>query len=328
MFQWLCSLFLFYNGFMNKKPGTGQGAGQSSCAPSVKETPVSQWWDWEYANNTHKIHYEKYPSKTDNTNPSIVLIHGFGASTFHWRDNIPVLSETHTVYAIDLLGFGASDKPLIDYTPEVWKRQTVDFVKKVDDNENKVVLVGNSIGGYISVSAAAETDCQDRIHVVVLLNPVAIFRGKELPFSSSWLSWIFQPAIFRWMFHYFQNHIKTTLTSLYPHFPERVDEALIRSILEPSEHPHAREVFGRILSSQLTGKHTYMEDLLSLIKVPIYLIVGKDDPWLMPNIYPDFLKHCPTVFGKKVEAGHCPQDEIPDYVNYLITSFLTLYGNP
>jgi len=51
--------------------------------------------------------------------PPIVLIHGFGASSAHWRYNLPALAETHRVFAIDLLGFGLSDKPLTDYNAEV-----------------------------------------------------------------------------------------------------------------------------------------------------------------------------------------------------------------
>ena len=61
-----------------------------------------------------------YPIHTVSSKPSenelskdcaILLIHGFGASTDHWRFNIPVLSDKYEVHAIDLLGFGKSPKP-------------------------------------------------------------------------------------------------------------------------------------------------------------------------------------------------------------------------
>jgi len=321
MFQWLSYLFVLYNRLSRQQQQQQQQQQQPEIIHKTNHT-----WLW----NTHFIYYEHHrqeKQKQKDQTPSLVLIHGFGASTFHWRDNIPALSKEFDTYAFDLLGFGTSDKPTdIKYTPDVWQRQTVDFVKKVyhETDSRPVVLVGNSIGGYTAVYAAAHPEIRDMVSAVILLNPVGVFRGKESPFASSWLSWIAQPTIFRWLFHYFQSEIKTTLTTLYPHHPERVDETLVASILTPSYDPRAKDVFSNVLQTQLTYKHPYMEDILRQVKIPLYLIIGKDDPWLIPNIYTDFLENCPTAFGKKVNAGHCPHDEIPDEVNWLIISFLTL----
>ncbi|EWM23072.1 alpha beta fold family protein, partial [Nannochloropsis gaditana] len=77
------------------------------------------YWSWQ----GHHIHYvalEGEDSRQANK-PPIVLIHGFGASAFHWRYNIPALARTHRVFALDLLGFGLSDKPLTEYNAEVGK---------------------------------------------------------------------------------------------------------------------------------------------------------------------------------------------------------------
>ncbi|MBA3922540.1 MAG: alpha/beta fold hydrolase, partial [Nostocaceae cyanobacterium] len=80
--------------------------------------------------------------------PSVVLVHGFGASWGHWRKNIPVLAEHNRVYAIDLLGFGGSAKPApgekIAYTFETWGQQIADFCREVVGEP--VFLVGNSVG--------------------------------------------------------------------------------------------------------------------------------------------------------------------------------------
>ena len=61
----------------------------------------------------------------------VVFLHGFGASAYHWRYNIPVLAEKHRVFAMDLLGMGWSDKPTGENIYQVWPRQIAAFIKEV-----------------------------------------------------------------------------------------------------------------------------------------------------------------------------------------------------
>ncbi|MDJ0536744.1 MAG: alpha/beta fold hydrolase, partial [Xenococcaceae cyanobacterium MO_207.B15] len=80
----------------------------------------------------------------------LLLIHGFGASIGHWQKNIPVLAaQGYRVFALDLLGFGASAKPALDYTLELWQEQIKDFWSV--HIQEPTVFVGNSIGGLISL---------------------------------------------------------------------------------------------------------------------------------------------------------------------------------
>ena len=81
-------------------------------------------------------------------------MHGFGASAYHWRYNIPELAKKHRVFAVDLLGFGWSDKALVDYSSNIWSEQLGDFIKEVV-NDGKVIIAGNSLGGYNSLATAA-----------------------------------------------------------------------------------------------------------------------------------------------------------------------------
>ncbi|GAU36008.1 hypothetical protein TSUD_211460 [Trifolium subterraneum] len=99
---------------------------QSRCEKELERLAYKpegyNYWKWR----DHKIHYV-----VQGEGPPIVLIHGFGASAFHWRYNIPELAKKHKVYAIDLLGFGWSDKALVDYDAMVWRDQVVDFLKEI-----------------------------------------------------------------------------------------------------------------------------------------------------------------------------------------------------
>ena len=99
-----------------------------------------------------------------NAEEAMLLIHGFGANTNHWRFNQPVLAELLPTYAIDLLGFGRSDQPrarlkdesvsadAVHYGFDLWGQQVADFCRQVIDRP--VRLVGNSIGGVVALRAA------------------------------------------------------------------------------------------------------------------------------------------------------------------------------
>ena len=77
---------------------------------SITTQPIAgQYWLWR----DQKIYFVK--AGHNPLLPPLLLIHGFGASTDHWRKNIAELSQDFEVYAIDLLGFGRSQKPAWTY---------------------------------------------------------------------------------------------------------------------------------------------------------------------------------------------------------------------
>lgn len=117
------------------------------------------FWNWQ----KHRIHYVQAGS----SGPPIVLVHGFGASAYHWRYNIVELAKKHRVFAVDLLGFGWSDKALVDYSSNIWSDQIAAFIREVVE-DGPVVLAGNSLGGFNSLATAARYP--ELVKGVVLLN--------------------------------------------------------------------------------------------------------------------------------------------------------------
>ncbi|MEL6603222.1 MAG: alpha/beta fold hydrolase [Cyanobacteria bacterium J06614_10] len=98
-------------------------------------------WDWR----GYDIKYVAYGE-----GPPIVLLHGFGAAIGHWRKNIPELAAAgHRVYALDILGFGDSDKPDLDYSLEFWVKLIHDFWQA--HVKAPAVFVGNSIGALMAL---------------------------------------------------------------------------------------------------------------------------------------------------------------------------------
>ena len=103
-------------------------------AVGVVSNDQAAWWQF----NGYAVHGLCAGSELDQNpqvleRPALLLVHGFGASTDHWRHNIPVLAQTHEVHAVDLLGFGRSAKPAgLTYGGALWRDQLVAYVQERD----------------------------------------------------------------------------------------------------------------------------------------------------------------------------------------------------
>ena len=133
-------------------------------------------YDWNFLN--YPIHTVSAKPQ-ENTSPkdcAILLIHGFGASTDHWRFNIPTLSNKYEVHAMDLLGFGKSPKPQdVEYSGSLWKDQVVAYVK--EKIKKPTIVVGNSLGGYAALAAGSELN--ELNAGVILLNAAGYFSEEK-----------------------------------------------------------------------------------------------------------------------------------------------------
>lgn len=104
----------------------------------------------------------------------ILLIHGFGSSTFTWKYVIPGLAKNHRVIAVDLKGFGRSDKP---YDERYSAMDQAELLAQLIERENlhNVTLVGHSFGGGVALALAlqADTRLKGRISKLILLDTIA-----------------------------------------------------------------------------------------------------------------------------------------------------------
>ncbi|MGB5897586.1 MAG: alpha/beta fold hydrolase, partial [Geitlerinemataceae cyanobacterium] len=121
---------------------------QTATTASAKAID-GQYWNWR----GHEIYYVQAGSDCSQ-HPPLLLVHGFGASTDHWRKNVEELSREFQVFAIDLLGFGRSAKPNLQYSGELWRDQLHDFITEVIGQP--AVVACNSLGGFASLCVAAQ----------------------------------------------------------------------------------------------------------------------------------------------------------------------------
>jgi len=109
--------------------------------------------------------------------PPLLLIHGMGGDADEWVFCFEPLSHSHRVLALDLLGFGRSDKPLIEYTIAGFVEVVERFLKTL--GVERPTLIGSSLGGWIA-SAFALTH-PDSVYKMVLADSAGVWANlKEL----------------------------------------------------------------------------------------------------------------------------------------------------
>ncbi|WP_448564539.1 alpha/beta fold hydrolase [Trichothermofontia sp.] len=259
--------------------------------------------------------------------PPLLLVHGFGASTDHWRKTIAGLQDEFAIWAIDLLGFGRSAKPNWQYSSDLWRDQLHDFI--TDVIRQPVILVGNSLGGYVSLCVAAQRP--DSARGLVLLNSAGPFSDSEAdPPPTPWqklrrqiLQTLFQQDWVSYLiFQYTRRRstIRKTLKKVYLD-QTAVTDQLVEEIYRPSCDRGAAQVFASIFR---TPQGERVDTLLRDLQHPLLMLWGEGDPWMnVPKRSAQFRQYYPQLQEYFLPAGHCPHDELPDRVNQHLREWVT-----
>ncbi len=261
----------------------------------------------------------------------LLLLHGFGAAIEHWRHNIPILSEQRSVYALDLLGFGASRKADIDYSVSLWAEQVRDFW--ATSIGEPVVLVGNSLGSLVAATAAArypELACG-----LVMLNlPDVSLRQAAIPARARALvtsleNAIAAPPLLRLLFRVLR--LRPVLRR-WAHFAYEeqtaVTEELIEILARPPRDAGAADAFCALSRAARQPEFApAMRSLLADLAIPMLLVWGERDrmvPFSLARYYQDCNPQ--LTFVPLPGRGHCPHDEAPDEFNALLLGWLAQHS--
>jgi pimeloyl-ACP methyl ester carboxylesterase len=310
---------------------------QAATIPSTTPIP-GQYWQWR----GHNVYYVKAGEK-HSQRPPLLLVHGFGASTDHWRKNIAELQNDFEVYAIDLLGFGRSAKPKLQYGGDLWRDQLRDFITEAIGE--KAVLAGNSLGGYASLCVAAQRP--DSVAGLVLLNsagpfsrdeptaePEAMQTEIEPPLNEK-LQKLFgeiaklifkQPLAQFILFQYIRQPwvIRQTLEKVYLD-KSAITDQLIEEIRRPSGDEGAFDVFCSVFSTPQGEK---VDVLLQQLTCALLLLWGEADPWMNAKERSQkYRQYYPQLTEYYLQAGHCPHDEVPSQLNPLLRDWALGIGH-
>jgi pimeloyl-ACP methyl ester carboxylesterase len=246
----------------------------------------------------------------------IILIHGFTASLYTWRFNIDELGKSFPVYALDLPGFGYSDKPKdFQYDLDGYADFIVRFMDAFKISE--AILVGNSMGGGIAIKTALNHP--DRVAKLVLIDSVGYkeVKGRFLVFVL-----MKYPVVGEVLMSL--NHRSVVERSLKggPYYDSSfVTDDVVDSYYNVYKTEYARKV-PLVVMRNLMKNYPFEDGDIKNIKVPTLVIWGSNDNLIPADVVENFTR---DIEGSSAvvfpETGHMPQEEKSDLVNGLIKNF-------
>ncbi|MBT8242787.1 MAG: alpha/beta hydrolase [Nitrosopumilus sp.] len=238
--------------------------------------------------------------ESGNSKNTLVLIHGLGASAERWSHVIPLFSDSFRVVVPDLIGFGHSDKPTVDYTPDFFSDFLENFFSQ--SGISRPNIIGSSLGGQIAVEYAS-SHSQD-IEKLVLVSPAGMMKQSTPALDAYIMAALYPNELSA------KNAFEMMEGSGNDVKPEIVNEFVERMQLPNAKLAFMSTILGLKNSSSITSK-------LQSISVPTLIIWGGNDPVIPINYADDFVSAIQDCrFYRMDGCGHTPYVQNP----YLFTS--------
>lgn len=249
-----------------------------------------------------RIHYVEAGS-----GPAVILLHGLGGSSRAWQPNIGPLAEKFHVFAPDQIGFGKSDKPLVNYRIRTYVDFLDQFCKQL--KIERATLVGGSMGGWIA--AAFTAAFPDRVEKLVLVDAAGYAPSNEI-----------DPRTFYGLNPTTREGMKTLVTKVFYNKLFHTDAAIDASIAARLAAGDGYTI-NSITESIIRGED-FLDATVKTIKRPTLIIWGRQDG-LVPLSEGERFNR--DIAGSKLivfeECGHVPNFEKAADFNSAVINFLT-----
>jgi pimeloyl-ACP methyl ester carboxylesterase len=262
---------------------------------------------------------------TEGRGPSVVLLlHGLGGFAESWRHNIGPLAERSTVYALDLPGFGASDKPRARYGLAFFARTVQGFLDTL--GLNTVSLVGHSLGGAVAVTSALVYPA--RVERLALL-------GAVVPGFAYRLSWAYRLLATRGLGEGLSLlgctpvYRAALARCFHAPVPDEVDFLLRWGFSRRTGFDARAAYLGALrgVRDDFLARGSDYRRALGGLDVPVLLVHGRQDPVVNAAHCADVADGIPRAALRWLDAcGHFPQIERAPMVNAWLAEFLA--GRP
>ena len=252
---------------------------------------------------SHRLFY-----RTGGDGKPVILIHGIGASSQIWARNLDPLARNYQVYALDMIGFGRSERSRPAYTVADHVNCLRDFMSHL--KIEKTSLIGHSMGGLIALDfCLAYPEMVDKL---ILADSVALVNSKKslterlicTPMLGE-LSVIFRSKLI----------LKTFMAKEFYYHPERVTDEMLDSPMQADR--------AAVLKLTRTIPRTNRREAIKGIKTPTLILWGDQDR-VLPRAHALILQQLIPKSQCRIfkEAGHHPQIEAAEEFNQEVSRFL------
>lgn len=239
----------------------------SAVIKNLLHSKSENYYDWKFG----KIHY----TVKGNGSP-LLLIHDLHpcCSTVEWKALTESLAEKHTVYCIDLLGCGCSDRPKITYTNFLYVQLITDFIKNVI--KEKTDIIASGLSGSFAVMACRYDD--STINRIMMINPedLAVLNQVPTKHSKAAKFLLELPLIGTLVYNILmaRGNIELSFTEKYLYNPFHMDTELVDSCFESA---HLDRGNGKYLLASMKGKYICcnIAQAIKSINNSIYIIQGE-----------------------------------------------------
>jgi pimeloyl-ACP methyl ester carboxylesterase len=253
---------------------------------------------------------------TGGSGPPLLFIHGLGGIWQNWLLNLPVFMRTHRCVAVDLPGFGLSEKP--DECSIPGFAHTVD---KVCDQLGIVdpVVVGNSMGGFVGAELAVRFPTRVSKLVLVAaagLSTEYLSREPLLVGARAFMALTARTGL-RGSPVVKRPRLRRIALQAIVRYPERLSVPLTTELVQGANAPGFMEAFEALMSYSF-------RDRLKRIEVPVLIVWGRNDI-LVPVADAEMFAHLIGENAHHVifeDTGHLPMLERPTRFNELLSSFV------
>ncbi|MBG9983057.1 alpha/beta fold hydrolase [Aerococcaceae bacterium DSM 111020] len=245
----------------------------------------------------------------------LLFVHGSGpgvSAYANWRLILPLVEDTAHAYAMDMIGFGYSDKPTgdeVNYGRELWTQQIIDFMDAL--GLDKVNLVGNSFGGSLGLSVAL--NYPERVNKLIMMGPMGV--EDQIPFGLNEV----------WGYKGTKEHM-AELIDLFTYNKDFASEELIETRHSASLEPGFHEAFSTMFPEPRQKSFddlAFPDEKIKTVKQKTLIVHGREDhvipvrnSYRLINLIEDAELH---VFGG---CGHWTQIEKSEEFANLVKNFV------